>query len=67
MVLAVGVIAFLTQRLLYTQQGLEFALAQLQRVEAARIEVRGARGVIAGALSFDRVIVDHAAVRVEAR
>ena len=65
-VLAVGVFAFLMQRLLYTQQGLEFALAQLQRVETARIEVRGARGVIAGALSFDRVVVDHAAVRVEA-
>ena len=57
---------FLMHRLLYTQQGLEFALAQLQRVQTARIEVRGARGVIAGALSFDRVVVDHAAVRVEA-
>ena len=65
-VLAVGVLAFLTQRLLYTQQGLEFALAQLERVQNTRIEVRGARGVIAGALSFDRVVVDHAAVRVEA-
>ena len=65
-VLAVGVFALLMQRLLYTQQGLEFALAQLQRVQTARIEVRGARGVIAGALAFDRVVVDHAAVRVEA-
>ena len=65
-VLAVGVFAFLMQRLLYTQQGLEFALAQLERVQTARIEVRGARGVIAGMLTFDRVVVDHAAVRVEA-
>ena len=65
-VLAVGVFAFLMQRLLYTQQGLEFALAQLQRVPSARIEVRGARGAIAGKLAFDRVVVDHAAVRVEA-
>ena len=47
-VLAVGTLAFLAQRLLYTQQGLEFALSQLQRVKTARIEVRGARGAIAG-------------------
>jgi translocation and assembly module TamB len=65
-VLLLGVPALLLHRLLYTQQGLEFVLARLQGLESVRIEVTGARGVIAGPLSFDRVVVDHAAVRVVA-
>jgi translocation and assembly module TamB len=64
--LLVGIPALLLHRLLYTQQGLEFVLSRLQGLETARIEVSGASGVIAGPLSFDRVVVDHAAVRVVA-
>ncbi len=66
LVLVLGVSAALLHRLLYTPQGLEFGLSLLQHIEAVRIEVSGARGTIAGPLSFDRVVVDHAAVRVVA-
>jgi translocation and assembly module TamB len=65
LILLLGVPALL-HGLLYTQSGLEFVLARLQGLETVRIEVTGARGVIAGPLSFDRVVVDHAAVHVVA-
>ena len=56
----------LVHRLLYTQAGLEFALGQLHRVPGTRIEVTGARGTLAGPLDFERVVVDHEAVHLEA-
>lgn len=58
--------AFGVHRLLYTSRGLEFALSLLRHIEAAKIEVTGARGTIAGDLHFGRVVVEHAAVRVVA-
>jgi translocation and assembly module TamB len=61
-----GGAAFGVHRLLYTTRGLEFALSLLQHIEAAKIEVSGARGTIASELHFNRVVVDHAAVRVVA-
>jgi translocation and assembly module TamB len=65
LLLLIGV-AVLLHRLLYTPLGLEILLSQLDRLQKVRVEVSGARGVLAGPLSFDRVVVDHEAVRVEA-
>ncbi|MFO1394808.1 MAG: translocation/assembly module TamB domain-containing protein [Steroidobacteraceae bacterium] len=56
----------LVRHLLYTQRGLEQVLAALAHIEDVHIEVKGARGVIAGPLEFDYVVVDHAAVHVDA-
>jgi translocation and assembly module TamB len=64
--LAGGVAVFLNW-LLFTQQGLEFAIAQLSRLPTVKVEVRGARGSIAGPLSADSVVVDHAAAHIVAR
>ncbi len=64
--LAGGVALFL-HWLLFTQQGLEFAIAQLGRLPTVKIEVRGARGSIAGPLTADSVTVDHEAAHVVAR
>lgn len=64
--LLVVVPAVLLHRLLYTQQGLDFVVSKLQLIESARIEVSGAEGTLAGALSFAHVVVDHEAVRIEA-
>ena len=44
--LAGGGVVFLNW-LLFTQQGLEFAIAQLSRLPTVKVEVRGARGSIA--------------------
>jgi translocation and assembly module TamB len=66
LVLAGGV-AFLGWKLLYTEPGLRFALAQLHRIPAVRIEAGGARGTLAGPLTIDRLIVEHEAVRIEVR
>ncbi len=64
--LAGGVAVFLNW-LLFTQRGLDFAIAQLGRLPTLQIEVRGARGSIAGPLTADSVIVDHEAAHVVAR
>jgi translocation and assembly module TamB len=66
LVLLLAVPAVLLHRLLYTQQGLDFLLSNLQGMEGVRIEVSGAEGTLAGTLSFGRVIVDHDAVHIEA-
>lgn len=57
----------LTQRLLFSERGLQALIARLAQVDGVRIEVEGARGVLAGPLSAERVVVDHEAVRIEAR
>ena len=62
-----GGLALFLHWLLFTQQGLEFALAQLGRLPTLKIEVRGARGSIAGPLTADSVTVEHEAVHVVAR
>jgi translocation and assembly module TamB len=64
--LAGGVAVFLNW-LLFTQSGLEFAIAQLRRLPTVQVEVHGARGSIAGPLSADRIVVDHAAAHIVAR
>lgn len=53
--------------LLHTDQGLQFVLARLHQVPGVRIVAQGARGTLAGPLDVERILVDHAAVRVEAR
>ncbi|MBK6350654.1 MAG: translocation/assembly module TamB domain-containing protein [Proteobacteria bacterium] len=62
-----GGLALFLHWLLFTQQGLEFALAQLGRLPTLKIEVRGARGSIAGPLTADSVTVEHEAAHVVAR
>ena len=62
-----GSVAVFLNWLLFTQPGLEFAIAQLSRLPTVKIEVRGARGSIAGPLSADSVVVDHKAAHVVAR
>ncbi len=62
-----GGIALFLHWLLFTQQGLEFAVAQLGRLPTVKIEVRGARGSIAGPLRADSVTVEHEAAHVVAR
>ncbi len=62
-----GSVALFLHWLLFTQQGLEFAIAQLGRLPTVKIEVRGARGSIAGPLTADSVTVDHEAAHVVAR
>ncbi len=62
-----GSIAWFMYWLLFTQHGLEFALAQLTRLPGTQIEVRGARGTIAGSLAADQIIVDHEAAHIVVR
>ena len=64
--LLLGAVAVPLHWLLYTQPGLEYVLSKLQRIEGVRIEVSGAQGTLAGPLSFGRVVIDHAAVHIEA-
>ncbi len=66
LVVLLAVPAVLVHRLLYSHEGLEYLLSSLERIEGVRIEVRGAEGILAGPLSFGRVVVDHEAVRIEA-
>ena len=63
----VGLPLLLGSRLLHSEQGLRLALAQLDRIPSVRITVMGANGTLAGPLHIDRLVVDHEAVRIEAR
>ena len=67
LVLLVGTPFFAAQRLLHTEAGMRFALDQLRRVPGVTIETAGANGTLAGPLTFRRVSIDHAAVRIEVR
>ena len=67
LLLATVAAGVLVHRLLYTPAGLDLLVRQLARLDSVKIEVRGAEGVLAGSLSAEAVIVDHEAVRIEAR
>jgi translocation and assembly module TamB len=54
-------------RVLTTEAGLQWALAQLERIPTVRIEAHGARGTLAGPLTVERLVVDHEAARIEAQ
>jgi translocation and assembly module TamB len=62
-----GAIAWFMHWLLFTQPGLDYALAQLQRLPSMKIEVRGARGTLAGSLAADQITVDHEAAHIVIR
>ena len=62
-----GLPVALGYQVLHSEWGLQFLVSQLHRIPGVRIEVGGARGVLAGPLEFDRVIVEHPAVRIDAR
>lgn len=53
-------------RLLTTEAGLQWAVAQLGHIPSVRIEAHGASGTLAGPLTVQRLVVDHEAVHVEA-
>jgi translocation and assembly module TamB len=53
--------------LLNTEAGLRFTLKRLETLSAVSITTQGARGTIDGPLSFDSIVIDHEALRVEAR
>lgn len=57
---------FITYRLLYTEQGLNLLLGRMQGLPGMSIEIRGARGTLAGPFSAQKLIVDLEAVHVEA-
>jgi translocation and assembly module TamB len=61
--LAAGLLGW---RLLTAESGRDFLLEQLRRIPGVTIETTGAGGTVASALSFERLVVDHEAVRIEA-
>ena len=54
-------------QVLHSDSGLQWLIAQLDRLPSVRIEATGARGTLAGPLDIDRLVVDHEAVRIEAQ
>jgi translocation and assembly module TamB len=72
-VIALGLLALLlvplalAVRLLDSEAGLRWALAQLARLETVRIEAQGASGTLAGPLLIERLVIDHEAAHIEAR
>jgi translocation and assembly module TamB len=67
LVLLVGLPFGAAYQLLRAESGLQWLLAQLSRLPGVRIEATGVSGTLAGPLSVERLVVDHEAVRVEAR
>ena len=67
LVLLFGAPPLVAYRLLHSEQGLQFVLGQLGRIPNVRIEATGASGTLAGPLAVERLVVEHAAVRIEAR
>ena len=67
MALLFGAPPLVAYRLLHSEQGLQFVLGQLGRIPSVRIEATGASGTLAGPLAVERLVVEHAAVRIEAR
>jgi len=66
LLLGLLVTALLAWRLLTAESGRDFLLAQLHRIPGVTIETYGAGGTVSSALSFERLVVDHEAVRIEA-
>ena len=65
LVLLVAVPVVAVYRVLNSQAGLELALAQFQRLQNIRIEATGATGTLAGPLRVERLVIEHAAARIE--
>jgi len=63
----VGLPLVALHRVLTTEAGLQWALAQLPRIPAVRIEAHGASGTLAGPLTVQRLVVDHEAARIVAQ
>ena len=53
--------------LINTEAGLHFVLRRLETLSSVSITTSGARGTIGGPLAFDSLVIDHEAVRIEAR
>ncbi len=47
--------------------GLHFVLRRLETLSAVSITASGARGTLSGPLEFDTLVIDHEAVRIDAR
>ena len=71
LIVALAVLAGLplvaVHRVLTTEAGLQWALTQLERIPAVRVEAHGASGTLAGPLTVQRLVVDHEAARIEAQ
>ena len=67
LLLLVGLPVGTAYRLLHHESGLQWVLTQLGRLPGVRIEATGASGTLAGPLEVERLVVDHEAVRIEAR
>src|SRR5678816_3796929 len=53
--------------LVNTEAGLHFVLRRLETLSAVSITASGARGTLSGPLEFDTLVIDHEAVRIDAR
>ena len=53
--------------LINTEAGLHFVLRRLETLSAVSITASGARGTLGGPLEFDTLVIDHEAVRIDAR
>lgn len=53
--------------LVNTEAGLHFVLRRLETLSAVSITASGARGTLSGRLEFDTLVIDHEAVRIDAR
>lgn len=62
----IGAPLLVAHRLLTTEAGLQWGLAQLARLPGVRVEAHGASGTLTGPLSVQRLVIDHEAVHVEA-
>jgi translocation and assembly module TamB len=63
----VGLPLVALHRVLTTEAGLQWTLAQLWRIPSVGIEAHGASGTLAGPLRVQRLVVDHEAARLEAQ
>src|SRR5688572_6043458 len=53
--------------LINTEAALHFVLRRLETLSAVSITASGARGTLGGPLEFDTLVIDHEAVRIDAR
>ena len=67
MLLLAGAAVTAAYRVLQTEAGLQWVLAQLAHIPSVRIEAEGASGTLAGPLTVRRLVVEHEAARVEAQ
>jgi translocation and assembly module TamB len=63
----IGASLAITRWLLFTEGGLAFLLARIERLPSVSIVTRGVRGTLADSLVADEIVIDHEALHVVAR